>query len=720
MSQSVAERLAALPRDERNAIIDKLTPAQQAALLYDWRDFLARPEQITPEGDWDIWLIMSGRGWGKTRTGAEWVKEAVTKGYRRIALIGETAADARDVMVEGVSGILSVYPEAERPLYEPSKRRLTWPNGAVATTFNATEPDQLRGPQFDLAWCFIAGTMIETNCGAVPIEQVTDNDMVMTQLGWRRVECSASRVAEVGTVRFSTGAVLTGTADHPVLSLHGETTRWIALSELQAGDQVCALNASSGAASAGTDTGMDITNTAEHVRLAARIATGYTALSGKLTTAPFLTGSTSTTSMRTRLITLWKIFSYCRDRSTCAITSLIEPISKPSMSPRLQTAASVALNLSGTTADSHHAGDASRLKRTSVGLSSANARSAAPLSKQSAETSAANVVSTWEAAGRAEVFCLTVAEAKHYFANSILVHNCDESAKWRYARETWDQLSFGLRLGDHPRVLVTTTPRPVELVKAIVAGSEGKVHITRGATMDNRSNLAAKFLEKIQLRYEGTRLGRQELRGEILGDIPNALWTYGQIEASRVRQCDALDRVVVSVDPAVSNNEDSDEHGIIVAGVHHRTQEAYVIEDGSMQGSPMEWARRAINLYDTHKADAIVIEVNQGGDMVAQTLRSVRNTVKIKEVRATRGKHVRAEPIASMYEQGRVHHVGSFPQLETQMTQMTTFGYEGAGSPDRVDALVWAMTDLFPAMVAKTDKQRPAVKLVPIVTPMAR
>ena len=153
MTQSVAERLAALPREERNALVDKLTPAEQAALLYDWRDFLGRPEQIAPDGDWDIWLILSGRGWGKTRTGAEWVKECVAKGYKRIALIGETAADARDVMVEGVSGILSVYPEGERPLYEPSKRRLTWPNGAVATTFNATEPDQLRGPQFDLAWC---------------------------------------------------------------------------------------------------------------------------------------------------------------------------------------------------------------------------------------------------------------------------------------------------------------------------------------------------------------------------------------------------------------------------------------------------------------------------------------------------------------------------------------------------------------------------------------
>jgi len=317
---------------------------------------------------------------------------------------------------------------------------------------------------------------------------------------------------------------------------------------------------------------------------------------------------------------------------------------------------------------------------------------------------------------RAAVYNIEVEGDPEYFANGILTHNC----KWRYARETWDQLQFGLRLGSHPRVMVTTTPRPIELAKSIMAGTEGKVHITRGATMDNRSNLAAKFLEKIQLRYEGTRLGRQELRGEILGDIPNALWTYGQIEASRVRSHDPLSRVVVAVDPAVSNNEDSDEHGIIVAGADKRTQEAYVLEDGSMQGSPLDWARRALNLYDLHKADAIVIEVNQGGDMVAQTLRSVRNDVKIREVRATRGKHIRAEPIASMYEQGRVHHVGSFPQLETQMTQMTTFGYEGAGSPDRVDALVWAMTDLFPTMVGKTPSQRQPIKMIPIVTPMAR
>jgi len=446
--QSVAQQLANLTPDDLSAVLADLTEAEAQALLYDWRGFNARPDQIAPPGDWDVWMALAGRGWGKTHTGAEWIKEEVESGRAtRIALIGETAADGRDVLVEGESGILNCYPEGQRPLYEPSKRRLTWPNGAVASLFNATEPDQLRGPQFDLAWC-------------------------------------------------------------------------------------------------------------------------------------------------------------------------------------------------------------------------------------------------------------------------------DELAKWKRARETWDMLQFGLRLGKKPRVLVTTTPRPIELVKAIMAGQEGKVAITRGKTMDNRANLAASFLRKITDRYEGTRLGRQELAGEILGDIPNALWTYAMLDQSRVREApEQMGRTVIAVDPAVSNTEDSDYHGIIAAAASPDKREAYVLEDGSCKGSPMDWARRAVAMYDSHQADAIVVEVNQGGDMVAQTIRSVRNNVRIVEVRATRGKHVRAEPIASMYEQGRVHHVNAFPDLEQQMTLMTSSGFEGEGSPDRVDALVWALTDLFPAMVAKP-KPRPA-QVVPTVSPMA-
>lgn len=441
MLQSPAEQLAGMSDADKAAFFAKLTDPQAEALLYDWRGFHARPNQIAPDGDWYIWLLLAGRGFGKTRTGGEWIKEREQNGARHIALVAETAADARDVMVEGESGLLRLYPKADRPLYEPSKRRVTWPSGAIATLFNATEPDQLRGPQFDTGWA-------------------------------------------------------------------------------------------------------------------------------------------------------------------------------------------------------------------------------------------------------------------------------DEIAKWRYARECWDMLQFGMRLGHDPRLVVTTTPRPIELVKAIVAQQEGVAVITRGKTSDNAANLAKTFLERIKARYEGTRLGRQELDAEILGDLPGALWSLSSLDAYRLRDAPQMGRIVVAVDPAVTNTETSDEHGIIVAGLSD--QRGIVLEDASLSGSPMEWARRAVSLYRSWNADAIVVEVNQGGDMVSNTIRTIDPNVKIKEVRASRGKHVRAEPIAALYEQGRVAHVGSFPALENQLCQMTTTGFEGDGSPDRVDALVWAMTELFPNMVRSTPP--PIVPLPPRVS----
>lgn len=426
--QSVAERLASLSKADRAAALALLSDAEAEALLHDWRGFLARPDQILPAGDWEIWLVLAGRGFGKTRTGAEAVREEVMSGRsERIGLIAETAADARDVMV---AELMRIFPKADRPVYKSSKRSVEFQNGAIAFTYNATEPDQLRGPQHDFLW-----------------------------------------------------------------------------------------------------------------------------------------------------------------------------------------------------------------------------------------------------------------------------H--DEAAKWRYARETWDQAQFGLRLGKHPRQIITTTPRPIELIKAIVAGQEGKVHVTRGSTMDNRANLAASFLDRIQKRYAGTRLGRQELEAEILGDLPGALWSMASLDAYRLREAPAMGRIVVSVDPAVTATEQSDEHGIIVAGIAD-DQRGIVLEDATLSGSPAEWARRAVSLYRSWNADGIVVEVNQGGDMVAHTIRAIDPTAHIIEVRASRGKHVRAEPIAALYEQGRIAHVGGFPELEAQMTQMTTSGFEGAGSPDRVDALVWAFTELFPDMTERT------------------
>jgi phage terminase large subunit-like protein len=273
----------------------------------------------------------------------------------------------------------------------------------------------------------------------------------------------------------------------------------------------------------------------------------------------------------------------------------------------------------------------------------------------------------------------------------------DELAAWKYP-ETWDQLLFGLRLGKHPQAVVTTTPRPTQIIKGLAASPTTR--ITRGNTFDNAANLAPAALEQLKAKYEGTRLGRQELYAEILGDLPGALWSMASLDAYRLKDQPELKRVLVSVDPAASNNEDSDEHGIIVGGMTE-DQRGIVLEDASLQGTPMDWAKRAVSLYRSYSADGIVIEVNMGGDMVAHTLRTIDPNVNIIEVRASRGKHVRAEPIAAFYEQGRCAHVGSFPELETQMTQMTIHGYEGAGSPDRADALVWLMTELFPDMVER-------------------
>ena len=273
----------------------------------------------------------------------------------------------------------------------------------------------------------------------------------------------------------------------------------------------------------------------------------------------------------------------------------------------------------------------------------------------------------------------------------------DELAAWKYT-ETWDQLLFGLRLGQHPQAVVTTTPKPTQLIKSLATAPTTK--ITRGNTFDNAANLAPAALEQLKAKYEGTRLGRQELYAEILGDLPGALWSLTTLDAYRLQSAPDLKRVLVSVDPAASHNDDSDEHGIIVGGMTD-DQRGIVLEDATMSGTPAEWARRAISLYRSYSADGIVIEVNQGGDMVAHTLRSIDPNVNIIEVRASRGKHIRAEPIAALYEQGRIAHVGAFAALETQMTQMTIHGYEGDGSPDRVDALVWLMTELFPGMVER-------------------
>lgn len=266
----------------------------------------------------------------------------------------------------------------------------------------------------------------------------------------------------------------------------------------------------------------------------------------------------------------------------------------------------------------------------------------------------------------------------------------DELGKWRHAQGTWDMLQFGLRLGRRPRQVVTTTPRPSLTLKTILA-DPGTV-VTRAATSANRDNLSESFLTRIVERYRGTRLGRQELEGELLEDNPNGLWTYALIDSARCATAPSLTRIVVAVDPPASAGPDADECGIVIAGIDAEGA-GYVLSDRSVQGlSPAGWAARAVAAFTDFEADRVVAEVNQGGEMVASVLRQVDPGVPIRMVRASRGKRARAEPVAALYEQGRVHHVGTHPALEDQMIG---FGSENAhGSPDRVDALVWALSDL--------------------------
>jgi phage terminase large subunit-like protein len=413
--------IASLDEATRATILKELSANEAAEILEDWR-FWARPDQIAPEGNWRVWLIMAGRGFGKTRCGSEWVHEQIRQGRERIALVGETKADVRDVMVEGESGILATAGR-NRPLYEPSKRRLTWPNGAIGVCYSGDEPDQLRGPQHDAAWL-------------------------------------------------------------------------------------------------------------------------------------------------------------------------------------------------------------------------------------------------------------------------------DELAKYRYAEETWSNLDLGLRLGESPQAVITTTPRPVQIMRELVA--DELVTVTRGSTYDNLQNLAESFAKRIVERYEGTRLGRQELHAEILDDVVGALWSREMIDAHRLRETPPhFERIVVGVDPAVTSGEDADETGILVAGMIGNR--GYVVEDLSGQYTPQEWAIQAIKAYYKYNADRIVAEVNQGGDMVEHTIRTVDRNVSYKAVRAARGKILRAEPIAALYEQGRIHHCGTFAALEDQLCMYT---HDSRESPDRLDALVWALTDL---MIGKND-----------------
>lgn len=392
-------------------------------IRYRWT-LQARPSQLIPEGEWTTWLIKSGRGWGKTRVGAETIRIWKDK-FPIIHFIGATAGDARDIMIEGESGILKSSPPWDMPKYEPSKRKILWKNGAYALIFTADEPDRLRGPQCYASWC-------------------------------------------------------------------------------------------------------------------------------------------------------------------------------------------------------------------------------------------------------------------------------DELASWRYPEDAWDNMMMGLRLGENPRCIVTTTPRPIKLIKGLL--KDPTVHVTNGTTYENIDNLAPSFLNTIISKYEGTRLGRQELMAELLEDVEGALWNQKIIDDSRVRECPELVVAAVALDPAAKSLPGSDETGIIRGGMDAKG-EIYILEDNTGVYSPNRWATIAISAYDLHKLDFVIGETNNGGEMVETVIRNIDRNVNFKEVWASRGKTIRAQPVVGLYEQNRVHHVGSLPQLEDEMTTWVL----GDPSPNRIDALVWLVTFLMDYKVRPDD-----------------
>jgi len=271
----------------------------------------------------------------------------------------------------------------------------------------------------------------------------------------------------------------------------------------------------------------------------------------------------------------------------------------------------------------------------------------------------------------------------------------DEVCKWRYPEETWSNLQLALRLGARPRQMVTTTPRPMPLLRRIMEAET--TAISRASSYDNRANLADAFFSEIASAYEGTRLGRQELLGEVIDDLEGALWTWKMIEAARISAAPELARIVVAIDPPAGAGPDADECGIIVAGktMIAGTQTGFILADRSAAGlSPAQWGMRAATAYEDYQADAIVIETNQGGEMARHVLKSIDAALPVKSVFASRGKQARAEPVAALYEQGRVRHVGAFPTLEDQLTTYTGLATGRGSSPDRLDALVWALTEL--------------------------
>ena len=712
--------LKKLPPEKVKQVLSELTPQQLEELQYDW-SLWGRPEQQEPKGNWKIWLPLAGRGWGKTRCGAEWVRHRIKSGDRRIACVAPTKGDVRRVMVEGESGLLNIcwkgdktYRGAEMgfPVWSPTNNSVTWANGAKAEFFSAEDPERLRGPQFHSAWCFIEGTQVVTDAGEKDVKTLQVGHRVLTSKGFKRILATSQRPSVVGTVKFSNGKELTGTYEHPIWTNRG----WVKLGELKEKDIVCAINVLNGTVSGGIATTTDTMSIEEQGLSKEKIETTYTGQNSNTILGKFQKVMMFTTKTVTNLTTIFQTLNSYLGRNTCATTEKSPPSQGQitSQCDTKQTVKTVVRWLKEKLLPKQSSANSVNSKRqtTSVKLLESVRIAEKPLSLFE-ETSVVNVVSTWEEETEQVVFNIQVEDCPEYFVNGILTHNCDEICAWTRMQETWDMLQFTLRLGKNPRILVTTTPKPVKLLRSIIKPeniASGRVYKTSGSSYENSDNIDLEALSQ----YEGTRLGRQELYAEILDEAAGALWNRKMIDdaqfdlpedcivkdedgitvdfdTSRKEFAKKLIKVVVSVDPAVTSNEESDMTGIMVAGIDINGN-AYILEDATDRYMPEQWAAKAISLYNDYEADLIVAERNQGGDMVRSTLRTVDDTVPIKMVHASRGKYARAEPVSSLYERGKVKHLKYLENLEEQMVTWEPLG--SIGSPDRLDAMVWAITNL--------------------------
>jgi len=683
--------LRQLGEDALYEYLSKLTTAQQEELKYLW-EFWARPNQLEPQGkDWDLWIFNAGRGSGKTRSGAEWVRHRVKAGDKRIACVAPTKGDIRRVMVEGESGLLNVCWKKDKtyrgtpigyPEWSPTNSTLSWENGAVAQFFSAEDPDRLRGPQFHSAWCFTAGHYIDTPYGKISVEKLVPGNQVETSEGPRRITHTSVRNMPVGVVKFCDGTVLEGTYDHPIYTQRG----WVPLGQLRESDSCLRLNM--------TDTSGELTPKATTIQQAKELFTAML-LKRSMATLP---GMTCIMSMGTNSITTQATCNSFLDQniSNCTTANGVCPTEN-----RRVRGSSLATVVGRLFSESVNLVKGFIAKAAStVGLKSKERQLEPVVTAERVfghgwELCAASVALTWQPTGVKSVYNLRVEGTHEYFCNGILTHNCDEVSSWRNQQDVWDMLMFCLRLGRHPRVMVTTTPKPTKLMRYLL--KHPKATITTGSTFDNAENLAGTYLEAVKTAYEGTRLGRQELYAEILEEAEGALWTTETLDNALYEPQDrddfirSLQRIVVSVDPAITANAESDMTGIIVAGIDVNGT-GYILEDATERLSPQGWASKAISLYNKYSADRIVAERNQGGEMVRRTLEAEDETVPIRLVHASRGKYARAEPISALYEQGKVKHLRGLDELETQMRTWEPLG--SIGSPDRLDACVWALTDL--------------------------